>query len=73
MCNTDEQIETENIIEVQQIRELLTNLDRTDLLRIFDMLLEIINKKIKVMGVVGLFLTAKAPYSGLWPLDKYIA
>jgi len=50
MCNTDEQIETENIIEVQQIRELLTNLDRTDLLKIFDMLLEIINKKIKVLN-----------------------
>ena len=50
MCNTDEQIETENIIEVQQIRELLINLDRTDLLKIFDMLLEIINKKIKVLN-----------------------
>ena len=50
MCNTDEQIETENIIEVQQIRELLINLNRTDLLKIFDMLLEIINKKIKVLN-----------------------
>ena len=35
----------ENIIEVQQIRELLTNLDRTDLVRIFDILLECANKK----------------------------
>ena len=48
MWNTDEQIETENIIEVQQIRELLKNSNRLDLVRIFDMLLEIINKKLKL-------------------------
>jgi hypothetical protein len=41
----DELIETEHIIEVQQIRKLLANLDRTNLLNIFDILLEIINEK----------------------------
>ena len=48
--NPDDLIETENIIEVQQIRELLINSNRIDLVRIFDMLLEIINQKIKVLN-----------------------
>ena len=46
--NPDDFIETNNIIEVQQIRELLIQSNRLDLVRIFDMLLEIINKKIKL-------------------------
>ena len=48
--NPDDFIETNNIIEVQQIRELLINSKRLDLVRIFDMLLEIINKKLKVLN-----------------------